>query len=241
MNTMSSINKELAKEFKMLISFTNESNMKDSKRLNSINSSLYKVITKNIESLVHSDSIDITIKELEEYDDATYVHSVRVAVLSVAIGKLLGFSNERLAELALAGLLHDIGKLFIPVAIITKPTRLDSIERAIINAHPAYSAYYIKENFVGISDEVMYGVYEHHEKLDGTGYPNKLVGNEISLFGRIIAIADIFEAYSSARSYHEARTIEETIDFMRSVNGLDQEILRTFLKRIDTKTGTVRF
>lgn len=238
---MNTINKELTKEFKKLISFTSENNMKESERLNEINSSLYKVITKNIESLVHSDSIDIIIKELENYDDNTYTHSVRVSVLAVAIGKLLGFSNDRLAELALAGLLHDIGKLFIPVSIINKPSRLDDIERAIINSHTAYGAYYIKQNFHQLSDEVMYGVYEHHEKLDGTGYPNRLVGNEISLFGRILAIADIFEAYSSARSYHEARTIEETIDFMKSVNGLDQEILRLFLKRIDIKTGTIKF
>lgn len=238
---MNTINKELTKEFKKLISFTSENNMKESERLNEINSSLYKVITKNIESLVHSDSIDIIIKELENYDDNTYIHSVRVCVLAVAIGKLLGFSNDRLAELALAGLLHDIGKLFIPVSIINKPSRLDDIERAIINSHTAYGAYFIKESYPNISDEVMYGVYEHHEKLDGTGYPSRLIGNEISLFGRILAIADIFEAYSSARSYHEARTIEETIDFMKSVNGLDQEILRLFLKRIDIKTGTIKF
>ena len=154
-----------------------------------------------------------------------YLHSVRVAVISVCIGKILGYNRDLVNELCLAGLLHDIGKKFVPVEIILKPSKLDEIEKDIIRAHPAMSAYYLRERYKYINEDVLLGVYEHHERLDGTGYPRGLKGEEISEIGRIIAIADVLEAYSSERSYHEARSLKQTIKYLETNTGLDQYII----------------
>lgn len=206
-----------------------------------INRDIYKIITEKVEKICEETSINICAHKLEEYDQATYLHSVRVSILCMAIGKLMGFDKGKITELGLAGLLHDIGKLFIPIEIITKPGRLDDIERIMIFSHPASSAYYLRENYSNISEDIIWGVFEHHERLDGSGYPRKLRGDEISLIGKIIAIADIFEAYSSERSYHKSRTVEETVKYIRKANGLDQEILEIFISHLNIKTGAVEF
>lgn len=206
-----------------------------------LNQDIYKIITEKVDEICLKTSINICAHKLEEYDQATYVHSVRVSILCMAIGKLLGFDKNKIIELGLAGLLHDIGKLFIPIKVITKPGRLDEIERILIFSHPASSAYYLRENYKNICEDIIWGVAEHHERLDGSGYPRKLRGDEISLIGRIIAIADIFEAYSSERSYHKRRTVEETIKFIQKVTGLDQEILEIFISHLNIKTGAIEF
>lgn len=214
-------------------------NVKDNNK--NIHNKIYYLMTEKMEQICKNKSIDICTHKLEAYDESTYIHSVRVAVICMIIGKLLEFNKNKIIELGIAGLLHDIGKLFIPINIIVKPGRLDEIERILINSHPASSAYYLRENYTSISEDVIWGVAEHHERLDGTGYPRHLKGDEISLIGRIVAIADIFEAYSSNRSYHKERTMAETIEFIQKVNGLDQEILNIFLSHIDVDKRIMKF
>lgn len=206
-----------------------------------VHNKIYGLMTEKMKQICKNTQIDICTHKLEEYDKSTYIHSVRVAVICMIIGKLLGFTKDNIIELGIAGLLHDIGKLFMPIDIIVKPGRLNEIERVLINSHSASSAYYLRENYKSISEDVIWGVAEHHERLDGTGYPRHLKGDEISLIGRIIAIADIFEAYSSNRSYHKERTMAETVEFIQKVNGLDQEILSIFLSHIDTNTHIMTF
>lgn len=206
-----------------------------------VHDKIRKLITEKMQEISKNKQVDICSHKLEEYDKSTYIHSVRVAVLCMIIGKLLDFDKNKIIELGIAGLLHDIGKLFIPIAIITKPGRLDEIERVLINSHPASSAYYLRENYSSISEDVIWGVAEHHERIDGTGYPRHLKGDEISLIGRIIAIADVFEAYSSHRSYHKERSIAETVEFIQRVHGLDQEILSIFISHVDITNSVMTF
>lgn len=206
-----------------------------------LNQDIYNIIIEKTNQICMNTSVNICVHKLEEYDKSTYLHSVRVSILCMAIGKLMGFDKNKIMELGLAGLLHDIGKLFVPIDIITKPGRLDEIEKVLIFSHPASSAYYLRENYKNISDDIIWGVAEHHERLDGSGYPRKLRGDEISLIGRIIAIADIFEAYSSERSYHKKRSVKETVEFIQKVSGLDQEILGIFISHLNTRTGAVEF
>ena len=235
LNTTEALENSLISAYKSLCKNT----AKDKKE--QINQDIYKIITEKVDEICLETSINICAHKLEEYDQATYVHSVRVSILCMAIGKLLGFDKNKIIELGLAGLLHDIGKLFIPIKVITKPGRLDEIERILIFSHPASSAYYLRENYKNISEDIIWGVAEHHERLDGSGYPRKLRGHEISLIGRIIAIADLFEAYSSERSYHKRRTVGETIKFIQKVTGLDQEILEIFISHLNIKTGAIEF
>lgn len=227
--------------YEMLCKNTTVPENKEAKQLNG---EIYNIITKKVNQICQDTSINVCAGKLQAYDNSTYLHSVRVSILCMAIGKLLEFDKNKIIELGIAGLLHDIGKLFVPIEIITKPGRLDEIERALISVHPVSSAYYLRENYNHIneiSEDIIWGVSEHHERLDGTGYPRHLKGDEISTIGRIIAIADIFEAYGSKRSYHKQRSIEDTIEFIQRVNGLDQEILGIFISHLNINTGAIEF
>ena len=216
-------------------------NNADSETEEQINKTIKHIVNEKTEQVCKQSHIRICTNKLKTYDESTYMHSVRVSIICIAIGRLLNYKKDALAELGIAGLLHDIGKKFVPIEIITKTDSLDNIEMDIIKAHPAMSAYYLKQKYNYINEDILLGVYQHHERLDGSGYPRGLQGDEISEPGRIIAIADIFEAYSSKRSYHQQRTVAETVEFIRKVNGLDKEILELFLKHLDLESETIYF
>lgn len=203
-----------------------------------INNKIHNIIEKQALIISTEYKNCIYAYKLKSYDYSTYIHSVRVSVLSMVIGKLLGYSQNIIKELGIAGLLHDIGKRYIPVEIITKPDKLDDIEKNIVAMHPAGSVYYIRNNY-NLTKNILCGVYEHHERLDGSGYPRRLIGDEISEAGRIIAIADIFEAYSSERSYHNARSFKETVEYLKNCKGLDQFIVNKFVEHIDVEVDMV--
>lgn len=204
---------------------------------------MQKMIYEETDRLLSSTELNIEklTNKIGNYDHDLYKHSIRVATFSMIIGRILGYNENTIKELTLGGLLHDIGKLYIPVDILNKPAKLDGIERNVINSHSAFSAYYLRKKYTDISDNILYGVYEHHERLDGTGYPNHLVGQQISKLGRIIAIADIYEAYSAARCYHQKRSVKETVDFIKGANGLDSEMLSEFIKHIDIEREIIVF
>ena len=176
--------------------------------------------------------IDCMLK-LKKYDEATYLHSLRVGLYCMLIGYIMKLDNEFIKELGTAGLLHDIGKKFIPKEIINKQGKLDNLEMNVIQAHVANSTFYIKQKYNFKNENILLGVYQHHERLDGSGYPRHLISEEISVPGRIIAIADVLEAYSSKRSYHEGRTIKQTMKFLNKAEGLDKNIISKLSKQID--------
>jgi HD-GYP domain-containing protein (c-di-GMP phosphodiesterase class II) len=207
----------------------------------SVNTTIEHIVNEYAERVCIDSNINLCADTLKAYDESTYIHSVRVSILCLAIARILNYTKEAMAELGIAGLLHDIGKELVPVEIITKEDILTDIEMDIVKVHPAMSAYYLKEKYKYIDNQVLLGVYQHHERLDGSGYPRQLKGDEIGEAGRIIAIADVFEAYSSKRSYHQQRTLKETVDFIRSNKGLDQYIVEKFIQHIDFSTGTVTF
>lgn len=218
-------------------------NIKTSKDDEIADKQMQKIIYEETDKLLSSTELNIEklTNKIESYDHNLYKHSIRTATFSMIIGRILGYDDNTLKELTLGGLLHDIGKVYIPVDILNKPAKLDNIERNVISSHSAFSAYYLRKKYTDISDNILYGVYEHHERLDGTGYPNHLIGQQISKLGRIIAIADVYEAYSAKRSYHQKRSIKETVDFIKGVNGLDSEIISEFIKHIDIERETIVF
>ena len=204
---------------------------------------IQKLVYEETDRLLSSTELNINklTSKIGNFDNDLYKHSIRVATFSMLIGRILGYDENTLKELTLGGLLHDIGKIYIPVDILNKPSKLDGIEMNIIYSHSAFSAYYLRKKYPDISSNILYGVYEHHERLDGTGYPNHIVGEQISEIGRIIAIADIYEAYSAARCYHLERSIKQTVDFIQRVNGLDTRILLEFIKHVDVEKEVVIF
>jgi HD-GYP domain-containing protein (c-di-GMP phosphodiesterase class II) len=146
---------------------------------------------------------------LAEKDRSTEEHTRRVAEWAVAIGERLDLSAGRLRELALAGLLHDIGKLSIPDAILGKPGALTDAEMEVIREHPALGDALLAE--LGYPARIRRGVRGHHERLDGSGYPAGLRGDELDLETRILAVADVWDALVSPRVYRPAWRAERAM------------------------------
>ncbi|OPL18875.1 MAG: hypothetical protein AVO35_02775 [Candidatus Aegiribacteria sp. MLS_C] len=160
-------------------------------------------------------------------DDYTHGHSLRVANLSCALGRRLGLSPARMQTLRVAAILHDIGKLAIPASILTKRGLLTRREREIVEAHSMEGAKIVS----GLSgyEEVARIIMSHHERLDGTGYPDGLSGEDIPFLARIVAVADTFDAITSDRSYHSISGSGKALDSIKAESGdrFDWRIVET--------------
>jgi putative nucleotidyltransferase with HDIG domain len=147
-------------------------------------------------------SVRALVRATEARDLYTAGHNLRVALLAVQIGEALGLPPEQLRALAQGGVIHDVGKVHIPDAILNKSGPLTEEERAIIQEHPVTG--YQMCRHLGLMQEEMEVIRSHHERWDGSGYPDGLSGEQIPLLARVLAIADVFDAVTSRRSYRDA-------------------------------------
>lgn len=173
------------------------------------------------------------------FDYYTYTHSVNVAVFGIALAHRLGcFSLEELNTLGAGLIVHDIGKSLIDKRILNKPGKLDEQEWELIKRHPADGVRMLIESEKMDSDALIV-VEGHHEKLDGSGYPLGLGGDDIHPYARIAALADIFDALTTKRSYKPAERSFPALTIMRDeMNaGLDQELLKEFVQLMGRKTS----
>lgn len=179
------------------------------------------------------DEFLLNIIDIKNYDNYTYSHSIYVGTLSVLIGTQLNYSQNLLKQLAMAGLFHDIGKLDISLDIINKKGSLTPEEFDEIKTHPKKAVDRLQSS-QQISRMVLTGIESHHEKYNGTGYPYGLKGEEIPIFGRILALADVYDALTSSRSYRRAWLPNEAVEYMMGCGGVhfDHELLKAFLKII---------
>lgn len=166
---------------------------------------------------------------LDAKDEYTHGHSLRVTLYSLALAKKLNLPEDLLEEIETAGLLHDIGKIAIPEKILLKPGKLTNEEYEVIKTHPE-----LGEKFVGGIDKlklISNWLKSHHERYDGTGYPEKLKGDEIPISSRIIAIADTYDAMTSDRSYRIALSHEHAIAEIRRCSGtqFDPDLAEVFI------------
>lgn len=187
--------------------------------------------TKQVE-LVTLNAIMAIANTIEAKDQYTSGHSIRVARCSVAIASHMGMSEDELRNLDFMALLHDIGKIGIPDAILNKPARLDDDEFAVIKKHPSIG-FEILRNINTIPD-LQSGALYHHERFDGAGYVSGLKGEEIPFNARIIAIADAYDAMTSDRAYRKALSSEEVIAELEKGRGkqFDPKILDAFLEML---------
>jgi putative two-component system response regulator len=169
----------------------------------------------------------------ELYDDSTGYHVFRVGTMSSEVAKAFGMDGATCGLIEVAARWHDIGKGVIPVAILNKPGRFTPHERTIMETHAAEGARLIREMATGgaqmhIAEEI---AHFHHEKYDGTGYPNRLKGNQIPLSARITALADVFDALTHRRCYKEAWTITDALAEIRRGRGahFDPELTDIFM------------
>ena len=160
------------------------------------------------------DAIKAFTTAIDAKDPYTEDHSQRVSEYSVAIARELGLDGEMIHRVRLSGLLHDIGKITIPSVILTKATRLTNEEFELIKTHPEIGARIVSE--IRMLSKESSALSEHHERLDGSGYPKGLSGGEISLTAQIISVADVFDAMTSDRTYRKALPVEDVFRYLRS-------------------------
>jgi HD-GYP domain-containing protein (c-di-GMP phosphodiesterase class II) len=151
---------------------------------------------------------------LADKDEYTERHTRRVALLAVRVGEQLGLSASRLRTLAIGGLVHDIGKLSVPDAILKKPAALDDEEYRVVQGHPEWGNKLLNE-LGGFSRAVRQLVRDHHERLDGAGYPRGLKADEVDLDTRILTVCDVYDALISKRVYRPAWKHDEAIALLR--------------------------
>ena len=182
---------------------------------NMFNSTAVKILADKIADLtIKNRSLMVNIAKLQSYDDYTFQHSMNVAVFASSLGKLLGLPASDVKILANSGLLHDIGKMLVPKEILNKPAKLTDDEFVIMKNHVTEGYNYLKKN--GFSENELKIVVEHHERFDGSGYPNGLKDEEISIFGKIGAVVDIYDAITSDRVYHKGMYPPSAIKMMFS-------------------------
>jgi HD-GYP domain-containing protein (c-di-GMP phosphodiesterase class II) len=160
-------------------------------------------------------ALTVTLAEKDEYTER---HTRRVALRAVQVGDELGLSRGRLRTLAIGGLVHDIGKLAIPDQILKKPGPLDDDEYATVQEH-AERGYRLLTELGGFSDGIRDLVRDHHERLDGKGYPRGLTAGQLTLDARILAVCDVYDALISKRVYRDAWSQQNAIDYLRAEAG----------------------
>jgi HD-GYP domain-containing protein (c-di-GMP phosphodiesterase class II) len=172
-----------------------------------------KIVEDLIDEIIINRNLMVNMVDLKVFDDYTFYHSVNVAVLSIIVGLSLDYPRSALYNLGLAALLHDIGKIFISKDILIKKGPLTEEEFKIIRKHPKLGYEYLISHF-DIPPESYFGALQHHERYDGSGYPSKLKGENISNIGRIIAIADVYDSLTSDRPYRKALLPSDAMEYI---------------------------
>lgn len=195
-------------------------------------------IIKNISYSLYQETMDSYasvryISRLKDYNEYTYYHSVNVAVYTILIGRWMGFSERYIKELTTAAVLHDIGKSRIPNEILNKDEKLTKEECEIVKEHPMKGYLMVKDDD-SISENIKNTILMHHERLDGSGYPQGLKDNEINYFAKIIAVADYYDALTSNRPYRDKVSPFQAIEtFIKTgMESYDLGISMTFFKNI---------
>lgn len=174
----------------------------------------------------------ISLARLKTADDYTYMHSVAVCALMIALARKLGLDEIQTRAAGMAGLLHDLGKAMIPATILNKPGKLTDEEFAIVKTHPS-EGHALLLNSPGVNAITKDVCLYHHEKMDGTGYPEALSGEAISLFARMGAVCDVYDAVTSNRPYKAGWDPAESIRRMAEWKGhFDPAVFQAFVKSL---------
>ncbi|MBQ9365636.1 MAG: HD-GYP domain-containing protein [Schwartzia sp.] len=200
-----------------------------------LNTNLLEGVSENILlDILSNRSNLVQLTDLRMHDDYTFAHSVNVAVLSAMLGALCNLPRESMLDLIMGSLLHDIGKISIPTEILTKPGRLSQSEFSIMQMHPDAGRAKIRE--LTSPSATIYSLIaeQHHEHMDGRGYPGHIKGERIHKLARIVAIADVYDALTSCRSYKPAYKphIAHNIMMKCSPGQFDESLLKLFFDNV---------
>ena len=191
------------------------------------------LVEKMVDSIFRNQDALLPLSRLKDHDSYTFQHSVSVCTLLVSFARGLGLERAVIKEVAIGGLLHDVGKAQVPDEILNKPAKLTEAEFAKMKSHVVQSII-ILQNTPGISQIALDVAGQHHERYDGSGYPNKLKGNEISLYGRMGAIVDVYDAISSDRVYHKGMAPTAALGRLLewSKFHFDPELVRAYVRSV---------
>lgn len=202
---------------------------------------LAPLVESTVDSIFRNQDALLPLARLKNHDDYTFEHSVSVCALLVAFGRAMQLDKEVIREIALGGLLHDVGKACIPDAILNKPGKLDETEFATMKGHVAQGVVLLQKSG-GIGKIALQVVGEHHERYDSTGYPRRLGNEKISLYGQMASIVDVYDAISSERVYHKGmpppQALKKLLEW--SSHHFDPQLVKTFIRAIGVyPTGTL--
>lgn len=191
------------------------------------------MVNKIIDELINNKDILYNLTEIKSVDDYTFEHSVNVCILSLITGIGLGMDTERLKELGIGAMLHDIGKLYIPREILKKPSQLTVDEFEEIKKHTVLGFELLKKSD-RLTMTSAYIALGHHERYDGSGYPLHLKNESIQIFARIVAIADVYDALTSDRVYRKKLKPSEVYEYITSLGiyHFDPKIVESFVRYV---------
>jgi HD-GYP domain-containing protein (c-di-GMP phosphodiesterase class II) len=174
----------------------------------------------------------ISVARLKRRDEYTYMHSVAVCALMVSLARELGLQGEQIRQAGLAGMLHDLGKALIPLEVLNKPGKLTDDEFTLMKSHPGHGHELLVEGG-GATAMILDVCLHHHEKLDGTGYPKGLKSDEISLFAKMGAVCDVYDAVTSKRPYKDGWDPGEALRKMALwTTHFDSRVFQAFVKTV---------
>lgn len=190
---------------------------------NSITSDLMSAIEDN-------DAVAIDISALKTSDEYTFKHSVDVATISMILAKQQGLNRQQIFEIGVTGLLHDVGKTKVPLGILNKPDRLTDEEFEVMKQHSVFG-YHMVKTHPEYSESIALGVLQHHEKMNGKGYPLGMTETRISPYARILSVADVYDALVTERPYKAAYSQRDAVEMIMSMTSeLNMTAMKSFLE-----------
>jgi putative nucleotidyltransferase with HDIG domain len=191
------------------------------------------IVSEFVENVFSDANTVASLLKITAHDYYTHTHSINVSIYAMSLGSFMGLSREDVEELGTSALLHDLGKSKVSAEIINKNGKLTDAEFAKMKEHPHFGFKIAQE--LGITDKrILSGIRNHHEKMDGKGYPDGLKAGEITLFARLIGVCDVFDALSTKRSYKDPMGSFEALYLMKTQMSthLDMNIVNEFIKML---------
>jgi putative nucleotidyltransferase with HDIG domain len=192
-----------------------------------------EIVERMTASVLKDKDALVSLFRIKNVDEYTYLHSMAVSALCISFAQGLGFGADKTRQIGIGGLLHDIGKMRIPNEILNKPGPLSEQEFEVMKRH-VRDGTAVLQQYTNLDESCTCVTLHHHERLDGTGYPDGLKGDQISLFGQVAAIVDIYDALSSERCYKKAMLPTEALRkiFEWSESYLKRELVEKFIAHI---------
>jgi putative nucleotidyltransferase with HDIG domain len=194
---------------------------------------LKETVNTMVQYIINDDTVFMTLTGIRDIDNYTFLHSVDVCIYSIITGKAMNLPDEQIKDLALAAILHDIGKCKVPLSILNKPGKLTKEEFEVMKRH-TLSGMEIVSQLPGLNKKIARIVYQHHEKWDGSGYPLGIKGEDTEIESRIVSISDVYDALTADRVYRKRYMPHEAAEYLMSQNEsqFEPQLLKCFIDSI---------